>query len=299
MSAHRPTTDRWLDWLTRGRDADQAELRRRSLQLLLPIRDQVLAGAQLAIGQTVLDVGTGEGLLGISALEHIGPDGKVVFCDHSPDVLALARAAVAELGLEDHASFVVADAHDLEPIPDSSIDAVVLRSVLIYLSDRRRVLRTFARVLRPDGRLSLFEPLNAANVDRTGTSLFGYDTRTVSEQARAVQATFDARQSPDSDPMLTLTTPELLTDCEEAGFSQINAREELTSVPLSPADDTTIHGLLHGQPNPQLSSVADAARDALPAADAERFLAAVTDAARAGRGRRRQASLYLTARLPA
>jgi hypothetical protein len=155
-----------------------------------------------------------------------------------------------------------------------------------------------ARVLRPGGRVSLFEPLNAATLDPTGESFFGYDTSQLREQARAVQAAFGRRQPRESDPMMTLTPAGLVHDFERAGFSHVVARDELTSMAMPPADEHTIKALLHGQPNPQLPTVAQAAREALPGAEAERFLAALTDAARAGRGRRRQAALYLAAHLP-
>jgi len=49
-------------------------------------------------------------------------------------------------------------ADDLAAIPDASVDVVTTRSVLIYVRDKRRAFGEFARVLRPGGWISIFEP---------------------------------------------------------------------------------------------------------------------------------------------
>ena len=48
------------------------------------------------------------------------------------------------------------------PFPDDSFDVAVARSVLIYISDKRATVAEISRVLRPGGRVSIFEPINAA-----------------------------------------------------------------------------------------------------------------------------------------
>lgn len=289
-------TDRWLAWLTDGRDARSPEVRRRSLELLLPIRDEVLRAAELRAGQTVLDVGAGEGLLGVAALEQVGADGRVIFSDVSPAVVDHVRRGTEKLGLQHRAAFVVADAATLDRIADGSVDVVLMRSVLIYVDDPAQAARAFARVLRPDGRVSLFEPLNSITRDPTGNSFVGYDTTPVAEETRAVYDVYD-RSQPPSDPMLTLSTAGLVADFEQAAFVTIEARESVSSAAPPPADDTAITGLLHGKPNPLAPSVSEAAREALDSDASRRFLDTLVDAARSGRGRRRQAHLYLAARL--
>jgi len=47
----------------------------------------------------------------------------------------------------------------LEGVADASVDVVVTRSVLAYVSDKVAALREFHRVLRPGGRISLAEPV--------------------------------------------------------------------------------------------------------------------------------------------
>ena len=61
---------------------------------LLPVRDRVLRNAALTGGETLLDVGAGDGLIAFGALELIGEGGRVIFSDISQD---LRRDAVAYL----------------------------------------------------------------------------------------------------------------------------------------------------------------------------------------------------------
>ncbi|WP_348240817.1 methyltransferase domain-containing protein, partial [Salmonella enterica] len=51
-------------------------------------------------------------------------------------------------------------AETLEGIADSSVDVVTTRSVLIYVDDKAAAFAAFHRVLKPGGRVSLFEPIN-------------------------------------------------------------------------------------------------------------------------------------------
>src|SRR5262245_18005341 len=97
---------------------------------LVPMRDKVLDRAALAEGETLLDVGCGEGMVGFGALERGA--GRVVFSDISDDLLEFCREAAEALGVADRASFVKAGAADLGGIADASVDVVTTRSVLIY-----------------------------------------------------------------------------------------------------------------------------------------------------------------------
>ena len=83
------THDRWYRWLREvrhGGDAGQLEQLRPELDA---IRDQVLDRASLRPGDTLLDVGTGDGLIAVGALDRLGPSGRVIFSDISADLLEL------------------------------------------------------------------------------------------------------------------------------------------------------------------------------------------------------------------
>ncbi len=152
--------DQWAEWLVRTRyagwsDEEVAE----ALQELGEWRDRVLDGAKIEHGEAVADVGAGTGLLTLGAVERVGPDGDVIAIDVSVDALDQLRANTAAPNI----SYLVGQAEVL-PLRDGSIDAVLTRSVLIYVDDKAEAAREFERVLRPGGRVSLFEPINSRNL---------------------------------------------------------------------------------------------------------------------------------------
>jgi len=137
---HRLRYDIWsggYDWFV-GIDAVSIA-RRRSLELL-----------DLKPGEELLIDGCGTGL----DLPLI-PDGvKITAFDLSPRMVDRARRRAAELGLE--ARIEVGDAMRL-PYPDASFDAVLLHLILAIVADPRVCLSEAARVLRPGGRVAVFD----------------------------------------------------------------------------------------------------------------------------------------------
>src|SRR5947209_10171389 len=128
------TRDRWAEWLAERRFGGDSEIRAEALARLAETRDRVLDRADLHEGETLLDVGCGEGLSGFGALERGA--GTVIFSDVSADLLDFCREAAADLGVLDRCSFVEAAAEDLGSIRDGSLDVVTTRSVLIYVKDK-------------------------------------------------------------------------------------------------------------------------------------------------------------------
>ena len=145
-----------------GGRASTPEERSRWMEPLWKFRDRVLDRAHLEGGDTLLDVGCGDGLIGFGALERGA--GTVVFSDVSDDLLDVCRTAARKLGVAERCRFVAARADDLAGIGDESADVVTTRSVLIYVEDKPRAFREFHRVLRPGGRISSFEPINRFGV---------------------------------------------------------------------------------------------------------------------------------------
>lgn len=94
------------------------------------------------------------------ALRHVAPGGRVIFCDVSPDLIEHCRVLCEEQGVSGGVDFLLADATELSAVADESVDCVILRSVLCYVHDKQRAFASFYRVLKPGGRLALFEPIN-------------------------------------------------------------------------------------------------------------------------------------------
>src|SRR5436309_12176624 len=117
------TRDRRAEWILSrrfGGDAAAGEV----LEGLRKVRDRVLDRAELLEGETLLDVGCGDGLISFGALERGAA--RVIFSDVSQDLLDVSR----ELANGDpRTAFVLAGAEDLSAIPDESVDVVTTRSV--------------------------------------------------------------------------------------------------------------------------------------------------------------------------
>src|SRR5215469_649235 len=188
-------SDRWHRWLMDVRfGSDPVERERLLTEVLYPVRDTVLDKAQLRPGYTVLDVGTGDGLIAFGALERLGPEGQVIFSDISQDLLDHCREAAAAEGMLDRCRFLLAPADRLSALAASSVDVVTTRSVLIYVKDKAGALREFYRVLRPGGRISLFEPINVLMSASDPGRFGGYDVSPVRELAAKVRALYESIQ---------------------------------------------------------------------------------------------------------
>src|SRR5580658_10015072 len=108
-------------------------MRAENLHRLEAVRDRILDRAGILPGETVLDVGTGQGLLGLEALARNGPDGRVIFSDVSAPALDDCRIEVERISASDRSSFVCASATDVSAIATGSVDVVVERAVLLFI----------------------------------------------------------------------------------------------------------------------------------------------------------------------
>ena len=277
--------DRWSRWLLGRRDADDARQRAASLEYLGPIRDRVLAGAEPLAGADVLDVGAGDGLIALGALERVGPKGTVTFSDVSPALVAHCRELAGE---DPRARFVQARAEDLGAVPDASADVVTTRSVLIYVDDKARAFAEFHRVLRPGGRVSLFEPINALMRDPPGR-LFGYAVDA------ALSARVHAAVDEGTEAMMGFDDRDLARLAETAGFARVHAECHIDLGPQTGHEPVSLEAFLDGAPNPNARTIREAAEVALTPAERDRFLAELAESFAAGRRMHRHAVAYVTA----
>ena len=110
-----------------------------------------VASLELKPGETVLDLGSGAGIDAFLAARQVGPAGRVIGVDMTPEMLARARANAERAGLP-QVEFREGRLEAL-PVKDASVDAVTSNCVINLVPDKSLVFREVARVLRPGGRL--------------------------------------------------------------------------------------------------------------------------------------------------
>jgi arsenite methyltransferase len=288
--------DRWSRWLLERRDAGNECRRDVVLEHLAGVRDCVLAHAEPLDGATVLDVGTGDGLIGLEALERVGADGRVIFSDISPALLESAREAVAARDALGRAAFVETRAEDLAEIADASVDVATTRSVLIYVADKAQAFSTLHRVLRPGGRISLFEPINRRMFPEPADRLWGYDVGAIAELADKVKASYVAIRDPASESMIDFDEHDLLRFAENAGFEQLHLECHVDIEPAAQMRATDLQTLLDIAPNPLAPTLREILDAALGGIERDRFLAHFERAVADDMPIRRSAVAYLVAR---
>jgi ubiquinone/menaquinone biosynthesis C-methylase UbiE len=282
------TTDKWASWLLRRRDGGSGDLRAQYAPQLAAFRDGVLDRAAIAPGDTVLDVGTGTGLIGLGALDRVGPAGRVVFSDVSADLLEECRRQADPA----RSSFVRAAADDLSPVPDASVDVVTTRSVLLYVADKAAAFAELHRVLRPGGRLSIFEPINSFLLRAGRESLLGLDPAPIADLIAKVRAAY-AAATPATDAMVDFDERDLVRWAGEAGFTgvRLDYRAEI-DVPGPPITDWP--AVRRTAPNPLVPTYGEVLESVLTPAERDRFdahLLSLTDVPT----RHTMATAYLTA----
>jgi arsenite methyltransferase len=284
--------DHWAAWLRRRRTGGDDEFETQMLDRLADVRDRVLDNARLAAGETLLDVGCGNGLIAFGALDRGA--GRVVFADVSEPLLDECRGIAAELGALDRCAFVVATAEALDAVADESVDVATTRSVLIYVADKAAAFAELFRVLRPGGRISLFEPVNTFGMHERRREFFALDHPDLGPIGAKLDAVFAERQ-PQTDPMLDFDERDLVTLAEAAGFFPVRLDLRLD---VEPQEPRSWEGFLHSSGNPNLPTFAEAFAEALSEEERERFVSYLRPRVEQGLGRWRMGSAYLWATKP-
>jgi ubiquinone/menaquinone biosynthesis C-methylase UbiE len=123
-------------------------------QIYAPLTRQFFVAAGITSGMKVLDVGSGAGDVALLLADLVGPRGSVIGVEMNPTILEAASARVRAAGWT-NVTFLQGDIRSITL--DGDFDAVVVRWVLMYLSDPVAVLHHLLSYLRPGGIIAFQE----------------------------------------------------------------------------------------------------------------------------------------------
>lgn len=254
--------DKWAAWLQRGRFGNDEATRVQALERLNTVRDRVLKNASLCGQEVFLDVGTGEGFIGLGAMELLRPPrGEVIFTDISQPCLDYVARFVDEYSHNIASSFKRVPADDLIGIANETIDVVTTRSVLIYVKNKRQAFHEFFRVLRPGGRISLAEPINRDHIvlnEIHTNEYYGYDTTPIASLMHRIKVR-DAASNPNDDPMTDFSYLDLLGMCEATGFFESHIEVECDLTKRKPR---SWESFVNFAPNPNAETIGEELQNA-------------------------------------
>jgi arsenite methyltransferase len=290
----QPARDKWAEWVLDRGHGGLSEEDRVDLDYLRPIRDRVLDNAELQEGDTLLDIGSGQGLIAFGALDRVGDHGTVIFSDISQQLLDHCRSVAEREGVLARTAFIRAAADDLSPVPDRSADAVTTRSVLIYVDRKDAAFREFHRVLRPGGRLSIFEPINRY-FEMRDDDFWGFDAAPVRDLVANMNTYegWDAGSAVEDDPMMNFGERDLLELAITAGFGEVRVELVLDRKRGGWVKDWD--SLLKTSPNPNAHTVGEMIAGALTSEEAARFESYMRPVVERGRGVMESAFAYVRA----
>ena len=153
----------WTQWLKQNRFAGLTpEMQAQTLKWLEAVRDVIMVYANLKPYETVIDLGTGTGLLAFKALEIKNFQGKVIFSDKFIDCLEDCKKILEQSGITEGYELLQTPVEQIA-LPESSVHKALMRSVLVHVLNKQIAVNEVFRILKPGGKFCAFEPVIRSN----------------------------------------------------------------------------------------------------------------------------------------
>ena len=211
----------WTEWLKKNRFAGQTpEMIEQTTKWLEAVRDLIIVYADIKQHETVLDIGTGTGLLGLKALEIQNFNGRVIFSDKFQDCLDDCKAFLDSNGITTGYEMLLCPCEHIA-LPDSTVHKAMMRSVLVHVVHKQPAINEIYRVLKPGGKFCGFEP-----VIRTNTRYWQIlDPKYISNYDDFRRAENEIMENP-LDSLCNFDDKTLKMNLEIAGFSDCEVKEQ-------------------------------------------------------------------------
>lgn len=224
MAEQKPANADQAEFWESATGAQWVELQDSIDALLSGVLDSLLAKADIAAGQTVLDIGCGTGASVLALCERVGPRGAVEGLDIAARMLERARQRAKEAGYA-QARFTRSDAQ-VHPFEPQACDQAVSRFGVMFFEDPVAAFANMARAIKPGGRMTF----------ATWAGLAENPWFSVPRDAAISQLGEVPLLDPNAPgPMAFHDTKRVLELFRKAGLP--NAQAEVVEVPLYPRGD--------------------------------------------------------------
>lgn len=183
---------------------------------LVHIRNLVVEFASLKPTDHLLDIGTGLGFVGFKAYEKLREKGKIVAIDSEVGCIAECQKYIEENNIDKNYILYEMDLLD-NSLPVKSFDVITSRSVIMHIKDKQKAFNKIYRLLKDNGRLSIYEPVHPRKTER----FYKYLKPKKVTNFKKMRQIEDLIRNDSNDHLTNYDSKSIKSNLQYAGFSDI------------------------------------------------------------------------------